>query len=168
MHQEQKEAAWQSNGKHEVLQIDFAVNPKTPLTNLSDSFYKQILGTYLYIVTSSATRSPRTTVYIYFESIAKKGADEVVSIICLYLKEKLSDSVKVLDIWCDGCTRQVWNNVFILFLEQVADPNSFLHHTLAPNMKWLTLSRNSLGHTYMETDMDGGQIAKKGWEILHN
>ena len=96
----------------------------------------------MYIVTSSATRSPRTTVYIYNESIANKGADEVVSIIYLYLKEKLADSVEVLNIWCDGCTGQVWNNIIILFLEQVADPNSFLHHMLAPNMKWLTLSRN--------------------------
>ena len=70
--------------------------------------------------------------------MAGKGTDEVVSIVYKYFAEKLSDKIEVLDIWSDGTASQAWNNIFMLFLEQIADSDS-IYHKVLPNLKHLTL-----------------------------
>ena len=70
--------------------------------------------------------------------MAGKGTDEVVSIVYKYFAEKLSDKIEVLGICSDGTASQAWNNIFMLFLKQIADSNSIYHNVL-PNLKCLTL-----------------------------
>ena len=55
----QKEAADASHGMKEELEVDCIANPHTPLTNVSEAFYKCILGTYGYIITSILQRPCR-------------------------------------------------------------------------------------------------------------
>ena len=82
-------------------------------------------------------QSLKNYVYLYDETVASKGADEIVSMLYMYFNEKLSDIIKILDVWSDGKASQVWNNIAMLFLEQVTDPNSIFHKAL-PKLKWLT------------------------------
>ena len=53
--------------------------------------------------------SPKTlsTFYMYDETVASKGADEVISFMWHYFKHKLPDMVQELDIWCDSCYGQM-------------------------------------------------------------
>ena len=79
-HASQNATARQLQGKHEVLQLDFLANPRTPLTNISDSVYKRILGTYGYIFTSTPNLLWSTS-YVYDETKGGKGANEVISML---------------------------------------------------------------------------------------
>ena len=63
------------NGHHVVLQIDYMANLRMPLTNLSYSFYKRILGMYGYII----TKKQMTTIDMYDETVAQKGFQSYTS-----------------------------------------------------------------------------------------
>ena len=66
------------------------------------------------------------------------------------------DKVEVLDVWCDACTGQVWNNMDIIFLEQLSDAEAQIHN-VAPKLRRLTLSQNPsmATHTWKQTHMGG-------------
>ena len=60
LHKTQKEEARKSGGWKEVLQMDMIANLWTPLTSISDAFYKCILTTHGYIVVS-INNTPRSS-----------------------------------------------------------------------------------------------------------
>ena len=66
----------------------------------------------------------QTYVYMVDEQTAKKGSDEVISILTLQMKKYLPDDVEELAIHCDGCAGQSWNNRLALFFEEILDPES--------------------------------------------
>ena len=166
LHRQRKQEARDSNGTKEVLQMDMIANPRTPLTNISEAFYKRILGTHGFIIVSTGNR-PRSTLYLYDEETGEKGSDEVISCICHYIENKLPKTVKELDIWTDGCAGQCWNNYVATYFEMLLDEHSPLHEK-APNLVRITLWRNPRGHTYMEMDSQGGMLAIKGREMLNS
>ena len=147
-------------------QVKALANPRMPLMNISVAFYKHILGTHNFIVMLVSNKSC-SSLYLYDDKTHKKGSDEVVSCIFHYIESRLPKTVKGLDIWCDGCTHQCWNNYTAMFFEMLLDNNSPLHEE-APNLVCITLWRNPRGHTYMETHMQGEKLAHKGREILNN
>ena len=44
---------------------------------------------------------------MYDEMVARKGTDEIESILFKYFKEKLGDSIETLYLWWDGTVGQV-------------------------------------------------------------
>jgi hypothetical protein len=61
---------------------------------------------------------------MFDERTAKKGSDEVISCMTMLLRDKLPRGVASVDICCDGCAGQSWNNRLALFLEEIVDPES--------------------------------------------
>jgi hypothetical protein len=112
-----------TNGfRREHLQVDFAANPRCPYMELGQAFYNRILGISIFIVVSSLTK--KTYVYMFDEKTAKKGSDEVISLMWLHISKFVPSSVEELDIHCDGCAGQSWNNRLALFCEEIVDPRS--------------------------------------------
>jgi len=83
--------------------MDMIANPRTPLTNVSNAFYKQILTTHGFIVVLMNNQL-RSTLHLYDKETGEKGSDEVLSCIPHYMSNKLPKTVKKLDVWVDGCT----------------------------------------------------------------
>jgi hypothetical protein len=103
-------------------QVDFAANPRTPYMELGQAFYNRILGVSVFVVVSTLLR--KTFVCMFDERTAKKGSDEVISCMTMLLRDKLPRGVASVDICCDGCAGQSWNNRLALFLEEIVDPES--------------------------------------------
>jgi hypothetical protein len=118
---EWKRAVVTGNGRREMYQVDFAANPRTPYMELGQAFYNRILGVSVFVVVSTLLQ---TFVYMFDERTAKKGSDEVISCITMLLRDKLPWGVASVDICCDGCAGQSWNNRLALFLEEIVDPES--------------------------------------------
>jgi len=108
----------------------------------------------------SVNNLPHLTLYLYNEETGEKGSDEVISCIHHYVQNKLPTTVEELDIWTDGCAGQCWNNYVAAFFEMLLDKHSPLHEKTT-NLVHITLWRNPRGHTYMETDSQGGQLAHR-------
>jgi hypothetical protein len=106
----------------EHFQIDFAANPLCPYMELGQAFYNRILGVSVFIVVSLLQN--HTYVYMFNEQTAKKGLDEVISIMKMHFKKYLSSELVELDIHCNGCAAQSWNNQLALFCEETVDPDS--------------------------------------------
>ena len=115
----------------------------------------------------SVNNLPHLMLYLYDEETGEKGSDEVISCIHHYVQNKLPTTVEELDIWTDGCAGQCWNNYVAAFFEMLLDKHSPLHEKTT-NLVHITLWRNPRGHTYMETDSQGGQLAHKGRLLLNN
>lgn len=102
-------------------------NPKMDVLSFD---YQQICLSLTYHVATFFTRdkfSLITFVYIrqkknkayffmYDESIAKKGQNEVISFIHYYLENLLQQGVKTLYLFSDNCSSQNKNNALIQYL----------------------------------------------------
>ena len=54
---------------------------------------------------------------MYDEQTAKKGSDEVIIMLVMYIKNNLPSEILELLVHCDGYTGQAWNNILQLFFE---------------------------------------------------
>jgi hypothetical protein len=61
---------------------------------------------------------------MFNEQMAKEGSDEVISLMRMHFNKYLSSAIVELDIHCDGCAGQSWNNRLALFCEEMVDPYS--------------------------------------------
>ena len=106
----------------EHLQIYFAANPRCLYMELGQAFYNRILGVSVFIVVVSSLQN-HTYVYMFNEQTAKKGWDEVISIMKMHFNKYLSSELVELDIHSDGCAGQSWNNQLDLFCHEIVDPD---------------------------------------------
>ena len=78
-----------------------------------DVFYKRQLWLYSFCVNSAKTW--KSYFYLYDEISGKKAPNEVVSCIHDFLKNTLTPRVKTLQLFCDNCSAQNKNHVFLQF-----------------------------------------------------
>jgi hypothetical protein len=88
---------------------------------LGQAFYNRLLIS-IFIVVSSLRND--TYVYMFDEQTAKKGTDEVISLLTIHFTKFVGPAVQELDIQCNGCAGQSWNNRLALFCEEILDPES--------------------------------------------
>ena len=105
--------------KAEHICIDYGANPRCPYMELGQAFYNRILGVNFFIITSSLKE--QTYIYMYDEQTARKGSDEVISMLAMWLFKHLPPDILELLVHCDGSMGQAWNNRLPLFLEEILD-----------------------------------------------
>lgn len=137
-------------GKCMAISFDFQQNLPLPHIRTSDVFYKSQLWYYVFGIHDLADDS--ASMYVYTEDVAKKGANDVTSMILHYLNNKdLRHSHLV--IFSDGCSGQNKNHIMVYF-------QYMLVHSLKL-FKKVTHVFPIRGHSFLPNDQDFALIEKK-------
>lgn len=119
-------------------------NYRKPCPNITtnDVYYKRQLN-FISFNVHILTKS-RSVFYTYDESVAKKGADDVCSMLYHFFYNILPMEVKDLAIFCDSCAGQNKNFTVI----------RFLHYTVTKRKRFTTVKMifPIRGHSYLECD----------------
>ena len=103
-----------SNGRMELIQMDYAANPRCPYQDTQDAFYKRILSVFCFVICSTLT--DLSYMYMYDETTSGKGSDALISLLALFLSNHpYASTIEELHIWVDGCAGQSWNNIMVFF-----------------------------------------------------
>ncbi|XP_072032844.1 uncharacterized protein [Amphiura filiformis] len=95
----------------DVLAIDFQQNIPYPHLPVGDIFYMRQLWLYNFCIYSAKTQ--KSTMYMWPETVAKRGSNEVVSCLKHYIDNKLSVGVKKVKVFSDGCRGQNHNHTVV-------------------------------------------------------
>lgn len=139
-----------SNVKESIC-IDFGKNFPIPKIPTNDVYYKRQLSIYMFNV--HVLSDSKSVFYIYPETIAKKGSDDVSSLLNHFVYNHLDSNIRVLDLFCDSCGGQNKNFTFFRYL-----------HNLVHQQKRFDCVRVTFpirGHSYMENDKNMGIINQK-------
>ena len=90
---------------------------------------------------------------MYDETVARKGSDDVCSMFHDFATRFVSNKVKHLDLFCDGCAGQNKNWTVMRFLY-------YLVHS-EKRFDSILLAFPIRGHSYMECDKDMSKVDQK-------
>lgn len=126
----------------ESICMDFQKNLKTPNISTNDVYYKRQLSYFLFNI--HVLSSSDSIFFVYDETIAKKGSDEVSSMLYDFVNCHLDENVKHLTVFCDSCGGQNKNStVFKLLYYMVHEQK---------RLESITVIFPIRGHSYMECD----------------
>ena len=143
------------NSSHITLAFDYWKNLPCPNITTNDVYYKRQLSVYTFNVHILHTNE--VSLYCYDETVARKGADDVCSMLYLHMST-FPPEITTVQLFCDGCAGQNKNWTLIRFLY-------FLVHAIRLFAE-ITVSFPVRGHSYMECDKDMGHINQKVQAIL--
>ena len=137
----------------EVMAIAFDFQREMPCPNkaTNDVYYRRQLSLHSFNIHALATDSVH--IYAYDETVAKKGADEVTSMLLHYFQHYVPREVRTLLLFCDSCCGQNKNYTMIRFLYYVVHSKGLFD--------CIKLTFPERGHSYMECDRDMGLINRK-------
>lgn len=156
-HQDEAENAYEtkrrdaSKNSNEVCVISFDLQQCLPTPSLesSVSFYKRQLWTFNLTVHNIKTS--KASCYIWNETVAKRGGNDIGSCIFHYLSN-LPSEIKHVIMYSDCCPGQNKNSLFmamcLIFLEQQQNIDIIDHKFMVS------------GHSRMECDSDHARIEK--------
>ena len=135
----------------EAITMDFAKNLPMPNITTNDVYYKRQLTFISFNIHLLGCND--VIFYTYPQTIAKKGADNVASLLNHFCFEVLSPTVRHLEIFCDSCAGQ--NKNYTIF--------RFLHYLIQYKGRFesVKVTFPIRGHSYMESDKDFGLINQK-------
>jgi hypothetical protein len=146
-----------------AIAFDFQKNLPTPNKTTNDVYYRRQLSTLSFNI--HVLGSDDVYMYCYNETVARKGADDVVSMLDHFFKHHLPNETVELELFCDGCAGQNKNFTVIRYFHHLV-------HT-AKRFRYMKLSFPIRGHSYMECDRDMSIVDCKtnvdlpsGWEMV--
>lgn len=129
--------------------MDYQKNISVPNIETSLVYFKRQFSCYLFNV--HTLHNQDVTFYAYGQNIAKKGSNDVVSMLDDFLRN-IDCSIKTVHIFCDSCAGQnknwtVFRYLHFLVLKLHKFTEVFVHFPIR-------------GHSYMESDRDMGSVSK--------
>ena len=155
--------------KVETIEIDLAQANRTPFVQQGSAFFKMMKCSYNYIITQASTN--KNYCYLYDETMVDKGPNMVCSCflkwVSMWIAANTVNGVRrildILNIWCDGCPTQVWNNYTVFFITLLSEPWSPYYIS-----KRVDLQRGRVGHTYLGCDKNGGYVNRQALVVHRN
>lgn len=135
----------------ESITMDFLKNLPTPNITTNDVYYKRQLNFITFNVHKLS--DSHSVFYTYDESVAKKGADDVCSMMYHFFKNVLPVQVRHLAIFCDSCAGQNKNYTVFRLLHYMV-----VHEKRFDVVKVIFPIR---GHSYLECDRNMSLINQK-------
>ena len=135
-----------------VICLDYQKNLSLPNITTGEVYYKRQLS--VFNLNIHELRRNYATFYVYPESIAKKGCNEVISFLDHYLHQaNASEQYESVSIYLDSCAGQNKNYWMFLYLNFLVKYER--------KFKAITLHYPVRGHSYMECDRDMACINTK-------
>lgn len=134
----------------EVLTFDYQQNLPLPVSSSGEVFYKIQLWVYNFCVHVGSTGE--SFFYVYDETIAAKGQNDVASILLHFLNNQVRPEVTDLYIFSDNCASQNKNYVLTQFL-----------YTLVATEKYRLIQHRypEPGHSFLPCDRSFGAIEQE-------
>lgn len=132
----------------EAICFDFMKNLPVPNITTNDTYYRRQFSFYMFNV--HILSSGESIFFTYDQTIAKKGSDDVVSMMYFFFANILSDYVRHVELFCDSCAGQNKNYTVIRFLH-------LLIHKVG-RFESVHITFPVRGHSYMECDKNMGNI----------
>lgn len=139
------------NESMDVLSFDYQQNMPLPHIPTADVFYKRQLWSYNFCIHSAKTG--KSYFFMYNESVAKIGQNEVISFLYYYFKNILSQNIKKVFLFSDNCSSQNKNKTLFQFLSAVVNSPMF-------PIKSITHRYPEPGHSFLPCDRCFGHIEK--------
>ncbi|GFO26860.1 voltage-dependent calcium channel unc-36 [Plakobranchus ocellatus] len=150
-HKRAARQAAQTDNTAAAVAFDFAKNLNCPNISSNDACYRRQLSLHTFIVHSLP--DDKVHLFTYDETVGKKDADEVCSILYFYFTQVLSEGILSLELFCDSCPGQNKNWTMIRFLHYMV-----MHQK---RFQRISISFPIRGHSYMECDHDMAVINQK-------
>ncbi|PSN33909.1 hypothetical protein C0J52_20398 [Blattella germanica] len=133
----------------EAILFDFQKNLPTP--NITTSYETAFFSLIKYTCRLLSTRE--YVFYTYDQTIARKGADDVVSFLHHFIETFLQEDIKTLHLFCDSCGGQ--NKNYPVF--------RYLHWLINGQQRFeqIHMTFPVRGHSYLECDKNMGLINQK-------
>lgn len=147
----QAKSASRKTADKEAICLDFAKNLPLPNISTNDVYYKRQLSMYIFNIHVLSTSE--SVFYMYSETVAKKGSNEVCSMLHHYVYNYLSLEVRELKIFCDSCSGQNKNFTFFRFLHNLVHAEK--------RFDTILVTFPIRGHSYLECDKNMGLINQK-------
>ena len=128
----------------EAVVFDFQKNLCTPNKTSNDIYYKR----QLTCISFNVHMLSRDDAYFYFydETVAKKGADDVCSMLYHFTETYIPQVVTRLDLFCDGCAGQNKNYTLLRFMHWLVNTKR--------RFKRISIRFPIRDHSYLECDRD--------------
>ena len=107
----------ENNEKRLVASFDLEQVIFLPRSNRCEVFYKRRLSCYNFSVFNIKTKKAHC--FLWNESIAARGANEIASNLATYLMEADEEGYEIASLFCDGCTGQNKNSIVCAMLNDV-------------------------------------------------
>ena len=105
----------QREQKFESIAFDFQKNLNLPNLSTKDFYYKRKLEFHSF--NTHVLSSNEVFLYCYDETIARKGADEVTSMLNGLFMKHLDKEIRSVELLCDSCSSQNKNYTLIRFMD---------------------------------------------------
>lgn len=137
--------------EYEAVAFDFQKILPVPNITTNDVYYKRQLSVYFFNVHILSTGD--SVFYCYDQTIAKRGCNDVVSMLHHFIFNVLPSTVKRLSLFCDSCSGQNKNFTMFRYLYYVVH--------ICKRFENVQVTFPIRGHSYMECDRNMALIPKK-------
>ncbi|XP_023028220.2 uncharacterized protein [Leptinotarsa decemlineata] len=142
---DRKKAARKASRKSphkEAICMDYAKNYPCPNIATNDVYYKRQLSVYAFNI--HVMSDSRSLFYIYPQTIASKGSDEVASFFHDFIYNHLDKKVRHLQIFSDSCAGQNKNKTILRLMHHVVHVEN--------RLDYIKMTFPIRGHSYLECD----------------
>lgn len=163
MKEADKRDAVNSNGNIVSATFDFQKVLSCPHGQMSTLYYKRKLSYYNFTIYNMADKNGYC--YVWDESVAKRGANEVASCVYDFIKKNVSKGAKEFRFWSDNCGGQNRNRiVFYMYAHAAREFNITIIHRFLE--KGHTQSEGDSVHSVIErAAMHKTIYAPEEWKI---